>query len=575
MMDRFILGRILLFFTLFILIGEPLVAMPPLECPRVRAAEHQDCLEKHAHCENFPEGSLAPSECLLDYRVLCSGQAAAAYDQCMAGTTAATCPPGYKPHVEGGVTHCDPDDGVQRATSSGLNREAGDKSGPGATERAASTPQTNTANNATPPLEQAQVNGRIAELELEIEQCEARRKKAEQCCTKPETCIGDAVGAGGGASSTVLQAIQLTMAGATMLSGAGGDIARTCATMGTVSQASMVLNTAMAGTCTASVSQCNGACDDLKERLKALYDQTPTVLADQRTKIGTLRQDVAKKVDACSTYNNTTVRAGMQAMASWQAAQSAKMCQEQAGGGGLDNFGENQFNIDCNSPMGVSNAACQQRCSRADAANDPSCARILAQNANFNNKNGGGRRGGPGGPGGPGGNGPPIIDIGPDNEDPQVPPIGQGLQAANGLNQMQGGGAAGIAFGGGDFGGGGGPGGAGGGGLRIDPNILKGTSSGNGYSQQGGLRGGSGGGYSQNFGGRDPASTGQKFSLKDFLPGGKMAPKRGLAGMVGGNPEIGSKTDDIFKRISGRFYQLCLQDRLYDCSTLRGMKRGP
>ena len=90
------------------------------------------------------------------------------------------------------------------------------------------------------------------------------------------------------------------------------------------------------------------------------------------------------------------------------------------------------------------------------------------------------------------------------------------------------------------------------------------------------MRSGARGGY------RGPASKsaagaykkGKKFSLKDFLPGGKANPKRGLAGFARSNPEIGAKTDDLFNRITARFYEICLKNRLYDCKTITNRKRG-
>ena len=128
-------------------------------------------------------------------------------------------------------------------------------------------------------------------------------------------------------------------------------------------------------------------------------------------------------------------------------------------------------------------------------------------------------------------------------------------------------GCRGAGGGGGDYGYGSDAGGM----LDFNSKILRGLSGGQGFSSGGGYRLGKGFG-GMGGGDRDPASA-KPFNLRDFLPGGKGAAKRGLAALGGGHPEIGAKTDDIFKRISNRFHAICMQDRLLDCDTLRRLKR--
>ena len=174
-----------------------------------------------------------------------------------------------------------------------------------------------------------------------------------------------------------------------------------------------------------------------------------------------------------------------------------------------------------------------------------------------------------------------AFDIGDLAEEDQEVNVGDIAEGSNTIATASPGGGGGLSGGGGGggsgSGGGGDPGVGGAAGARNPSSILKGTRSGNGYSRKGsGLRTGSGGGY------RGPASgsakgaykKGKKFSLKDFLPGGKANPKRGLAGFSRSkNPQLGAKTDDLFNRITARFYEICLKNRLYDCSTITNRKR--
>jgi hypothetical protein len=176
-----------------------------------------------------------------------------------------------------------------------------------------------------------------------------------------------------------------------------------------------------------------------------------------------------------------------------------------------------------------------------------------------------------GNPNGPNTNGNPNgNDLGDGLGDLADPDLGDGpdqqFYAPNksGLATAQGGGGAGLPGGGGGMSGdSGGPGGRGGGGI---PNgIIQGQKSGSGYVPSYARSGGSGGGYSG--GKRGPASTGKAFNLKDYLPGGKLAPKRSIASLSG-HPEVASKTSNIFGSISARYREICLKGRLYECDKI-------
>src|SRR5690606_28853762 len=150
-----------------------------------------------------------------------------------------------------------------------------------------------------------------------------------------------------------------------------------------------------------------------------------------------------------------------------------------------------------------------------------------------------------------------------------IPPSGPGR-----ANTGQGAGGGAPDTGGAGIGGGGGYAGAPAGSAGYNTDILGNTRLGNGYTNPVMRNTASGGGWAGYSGrGRTPASQGKPFNPKDYLPGGRLDPKRKLAGLAGAIPDVAPVHGDIFKNISRKFYQICLRDRLYDCSTLR--KQGP
>ncbi|MCB0350977.1 MAG: hypothetical protein KDD38_07325, partial [Bdellovibrionales bacterium] len=102
---------------------------------------------------------------------------------------------------------------------------------------------------------------------------------------------------------------------------------------------------------------------------------------------------------------------------------------------------------------------------------------------------------------------------------------------------------------------------------------LKGTISGGGYSPNAYMRTGSGSGFASY--GRSSAITAsaRPFNLNDYLPRDKAKRKlaiRRLASLA--SARVSPSQIDIFKKVTNRYYQLCLRDALYDCASLRKMK---
>jgi hypothetical protein len=117
-----------------------------------------------------------------------------------------------------------------------------------------------------------------------------------------------------------------------------------------------------------------------------------------------------------------------------------------------------------------------------------------------------------------------------------------------------------LVFGGGGFGGGGG-------GINPGKNAGNGKNAGGGssnadktkvlngfYGSNAGLAPGtgSGSGNSGNGAGRAGAGGVAKIDLKQFLPGGKFDPKRGLAG-ISGPDGITGPSSDIFAKVNIRY----------------------
>lgn len=137
--------------------------------------------------------------------------------------------------------------------------------------------------------------------------------------------------------------------------------------------------------------------------------------------------------------------------------------------------------------------------------------------------------------------------------------LAMGTPSEAGDNQLAKGnlGGGGGGLGGGGTGGGGASGGTGRGGSGANADILKGSYGGRG--------GGSGGSYG--YGSRDPgagygtgATANPNVDLNKFLPGGKMDPSRGLAG-VSGPDGITGPNSDIWKKIRTRYFAVSPQMR--------------
>ncbi len=447
-----------------------------------------------------------------------------------------------------------------------------------------------TTQNTQPPQDQASgtdqtINGLTTELNglnTQLDQCQQAEAKARQCCTSPQSCLGEALGMGGEESNIALQMLQTVMGGVAMTAQAAGSIGAMCGKMKALSYGAAIMNTALGATCQRHVSQCKSSCSGIQEQVasvEAQLNNLQALTADQKNsknqqmiQARSLRNQSSNAITQCATYDNQTMRSAQAAIASIMAAKMAGACQKETQETvATESIAENPFNVDCSSAGAAANPVCQQQCSRPGAENDPACKLLLSQ-INLNGTN----NPAPAfGAADPDASGASSFDLGDLDEDAQLPnlaavdPKGTGLATANGGTGGLSGGI-GAPMGGDDGSGAGGPVGA----ASLDNKLIRGYSSGTGYSQ--GLRTGGGGFGGYGGGGRAPASTGgKKFKLTDFLPGGKRAPMRhpsGYGATGHASPDIGPASANIFQMISNRYYLLCREGRLVDCEALK--KRG-
>ncbi len=414
--------------------------------------------------------------------------------------------------------------------------------------------------------------------------CFPNNQKAAECCMHPERCLAGTDGKDSGAKEGIGgQLVNLVMG--SMLNIPTGGIKEMCTRMQTVSHASTALNGYLAARCTAYVAQCKNSCKTSQDEFLNEYsDYEPLCEGENAVKNATscreyrtVKERYASTISECKSMDGQSMKLAQQAVAAQLAAQYANQCKKLSDGNNdLFKTTNNDFNADCTNPANISNPICQSACQRAEFANTPACVTYNQRQAALN------------------GSGDQGVKNELDNNNPNRKGLFDNLVADNEGNQLVtpkevaaqkqsavGGGGGG---GGGGLGGGGGGGGAGdapsnggGGSSGYNTNILKGTMSGGG-----GYYGGGGGGY------RSPSSVsgsnesnnknifGSKLNLKDFLPAGTKttATIGGLRGLASSSNDISPSHTDLFKKVTDRYYQICLRDGLLDCSNLRKVKRA-
>ena len=206
-------------------------------------------------------------------------------------------------------------------------------------------------------------------------------------------------------------------------------------------------------------------------------------------------------------------------------------------------------NMDCRNPAMASNTVCQ--CQNPANANSVACQTLASK---LNSVNSASTTDGMAGAGGAGDLGAGTVDgMGGPFGDPM--PAGSFQPDGGGGGQASGGGGKGVqastsgstAGGGNNAAGGSAPSG-------LNTKISQGFFGGSGGGSFGGGSGSSGGSGSPS----GPVATGpngQKFDLKQFLPGGAQDPRRSPAGVVGPDGITGP-AGDLFQKMNIRFADL-------------------
>ena len=326
-----------------------------------------------------------------------------------------------------------------------------------------------------------------------------------------------------------------------------------CSTMGKVSDGLNAATAAYQLDCSSAVATCTSSCATAVSYYRknngcsatnGWVAMDNTALDDQKTCTALIAQ--AKL--ATQAINNLLTSAMQSQSCSQLAAGLPDMCKTNPTLPGCPGV---LSNVDCNNPTVAST---NKICICSKTPNAPQCLQTASLN------------GGPttGGGGGvtttPSGNANGGLD---DGTNFGLPPVAQAKPnpdpGGNALDGKQGGGANFGSDSGG--GGGGGKSGAGGGGAGADPVAVTGGFYGSGGGGGGGFSSGSNGsgeggrGYNGGGAGLQRNAQGGIPNLRQFLPGGKLDPSRGIAG-VSGPDGITGPNSDIWLKIQNRYQVL-------------------
>ena len=340
------------------------------------------------------------------------------------------------------------------------------------------------------------------------------------------------------------------------------------------------LSTAKAGICERKKNKCHEACEGITGRIQNLIGQCANesvnkAYSSQCEQLTSMTSKVNGRINRCHNLDETILASALEAKNNLEAARMAAICKARvASQSAARALVAPKFtpivNTDCNNPINATNPMCQFNCQGPGAVNNPYCQAFLSkvnneaarQRIQFNKPES--RDGGAG----------PDVGLGLfDNEEggeflpPKIQP--KGISVVGGGSGPGGGSRGGSLRGGGSNnsarqGSRGGQTKSG-----YDTNILKGARSRVGYSgnyntsskNNGGFRG-----YGKKRGIAKKTFSSNKFDLKKFLPGGRKAPKRGLANTLGVTQRsIASKHTDIWEKISNRYRSYCQNGVLKDC----------
>ena len=426
-------------------------------------------------------------------------------------------------------------------------------------------PSTPAENNNNPPSYSS-----ISAMESEIKACQAQVSESIDCCNNPLSCVSGS----DKKTSSDLQTMQLlggTLSGAVS---AGKSRTEICKIYKNVSYAMAAANTAVAGICGKKKSQCNDVCGGVKEEIKNLISQCQASgnKASCGGELKRMNASLNSQINKCNSLSDQIILSGLEATNNVGAGQAAAMCEEASKGDYANAMKEptltplEGLNTDCNNPFNASNPICRFDCKRPGAQNDPLCQNFYTnsptdqkEKIDFENKRNG--------------EGSTATDVGLRLEDEGGGDLFHQNIKPQSSNTLAVGsrGGGGPSLGGGTTGGSGGPGQSGKANRSkstgYDTNILKGARNQSGYSRN--YRSARNSNRNRiGYGSRRRAKISQeKLDLKQFLPGGTKAPKRGLASILSPQQrEIAPRHTEIWKRISDRYQEYCRMGVLEGCS---------
>lgn len=415
-----------------------------------------------------------------------------------------------------------------------------------------------------------------------INQCTNSYKKSASCCNNPIGCMAESAGLTEDGSN-VSSGMQFASQFAAMFAASGaGSQSRACGALQSLGVFTSGVNVAAASQCMSSINQCRNSCEPIAQQLEIDYQNCLSDDYCRSNKIHrqyqALKIRVRQKTEQCELLTAKAETGMVQASQAAAGAMLANKCKQAASATntastGFDNVDTGVFNTNCSDPANISNPICQNNCQRPGAANDPMCRQILGLEP----------AGGGAGTSNPAADAASMSADGSNafglNEDLDENGEFEGVGIQSTANSTDAKSQSGGGVPGGGGGGGAAMGSGGGSGARRGVasgnrgKILKGYASGGGYSARAGRSrySGGGGGFSGYGNGKAAAKRGgKKFNLADYLPGNKLDPrKRKIASVLGlkgaAANQIGRASENIFEKISNRFYSICLGKRLMDC----------
>lgn len=360
-------------------------------------------------------------------------------------------------------------------------------------------------------------------------ECQILAKQADSYCRDPIAYSSDnSIQAGGRENAQM--AGQVLMLGSMYQQATGGSSRTLCDMIQKGGTATFAMNAMFAGRCTAFITDCENKCN---AAAKGDPQHSSNYQAHARM---------------CSGLRQLAAEMGSATGQSLMAATMGKNCKAAA-------ESNDRLKITNTPPELAPPVNC------ATNPNDPICGNSGGGNTGSQTSiydPSGGRRSG----GTPEGD---FTNLGNEGDEFDQKKNSGGASIADAKNAgVPGGGGQMLGGGGGGSGGGDDRGGRGGSsGYKTD--ILQGERSGGGYSGAAGGAPSAGGGWSGYGSGSDSTASGKGFDLSRYLPKDGTSPLRGPAGMNKLSVELGTVTDDLFKKNSDRFLAVCRTNRLKDC----------